>query len=433
MDPEGSSNLRARIVVSIVVVLLFLALGAALFIVALKLRKAPPTAPGTAPRTVVRVVTAHRAPFREVLEGYGRARALRQGAVAAEVGGVVRALSPDLEAGALVTRGDELVWIDARDYERALESALARQSQAESTVTRLQIDLENIAQRLVLTKEDFDTSKRELERVKGLTEEGVVTRSELDRQRISTSLTEKQLLTLQSQESTTRQELSRAVEEVKSAVAARTRAQLDLSRAVVTAPYSGRILERNAQLGATVGPGATLFTLVDLSRVEVPVALGASHFGEVAVGAPAAIRLREGEDVVWRGKVARVAPTVRAEDSTFLVYLEVEGAVTGNPVPPGAFIVAEIEGKLHPEVFAIPRAAFISERVYVARPKLPAGKGEGVAVIAERTPIIDRLLPETALVKDGLAEGDLVVVTNLEQIADGSTVQLVDESGEGVR
>jgi hypothetical protein len=45
---------------------------------------------------------------------------------------------------------------------------------------------------------------------------------------------------------------------------------------------------------------------------------------------------------------------------------------------------------------------------------------------------VSRLLPEVALVGEGVAEGELVVVTNLEQIADGARVLLVRESGEGV-
>ena len=57
----------------------------------------------------------------------------------------------------------------------------------------------------------------------------------------------------------------------------------------------------------------------------------------------------------------------------------------------------------------------------------------GEALIDERTPEIERLLPERALVKGGLQDGELVVVTNLEQIADGSRVQLVESAGEGER
>jgi len=424
MPPEGSSNLHSRLAISITLVLVFLATGFAILFGLLKLMKKPPKAPGVPPRTAVRVITARRTPYREILSGYGRARALREAQVGAEVGGVVRWVSRSLEAGMAVDEGEELVHLDARDYERALESAEARLAQTGTSVTRLKIDQASIARRLALTREDLEASQRELDRVRKLAEEGVVTRSEHDRQRITTSLTEKQVLTLEAQESTTAQELARAESEIKAATAARNRAKLDLDRTVIRAPYAGRILNRLARVGARVAPGAPLFEIIDLSRVEVPVALGASQFGEVTPGATASIRLTEGGEVVWKGTVARVSAAVRSKDRTFLVYLVVVGAAEKNRVPPGAFVIAKVEGLLHQDVIPVPRGAFVADRIYVA---VPAGDGE--AVIHERTPEIERLLPAKALVRGGLQDGELVVITNLEQIADGSRVQLVDEAG----
>ncbi len=425
MPPAASSRIGSRIIVSLVLVLVFLAAGGGMFFFFVEMTKKAIRAPGTPPRTAVKVIVAKRGPYREVLSGYGRARALRETKIGAEVGGVVRWVSRALEAGVAVDKDEELVYIDPRDYERALESAEARLSQAETSITRLKSDLASIARRLTLTCEDLEASQRELDRVKELAEEGVVTRSELDRQRISTSLTEKQLLTLEASESSTTQELARSEAEIKAATAARNRAKLDLERTVVRAPYAGRILNRMARVGAQVAPGAALFEIVDLSRIEIPVALGASQFGEVRPGAGAWIRLTEGGEVVWKGKVARVSPTVRTADRTFLVYLVIEsGAGETPPVAPGAFVIARVGGLVHEGVIPIPRAAFVGHRIYLAR-----RAEDGEAVIEELIPAVERLLPEEALIRTGLTEGDLVVITNLEQIADGSRVQIVDEEG----
>jgi RND family efflux transporter MFP subunit len=428
MSSEGSSNLGSRLAVSLVLVLVFVAMGVGIMFLFVKMKKKATRVPGAPPRTAVKVIEAKRAPYREILSGYGRARALREAQIAAEVGGVVRWVSRSLEAGMAVDKDEELVRLDARDYERALESAEARLAQAGTSVPRLKTDQASIARRLALTREDLLASKRELERIRGLAEGGVVTRSELDRQRISTSLTEKQVLILEAQESSITQELARAQSEIEAATAAKKRASLDLERTVIKSPYSGRIINRLARVGARVAPGAALFEIVDLSRVEVPVALGASQFGEVVAGAAASIRLTEGGEVVWEGKVVRVSAAVRSQDRTFLVYLVIDGSAEENPVPPGAFVIAEVEGRLHESVIPVPRAAFVADRLYVA---VRAENGE--ALIDERTPEIERLLPERALVKGGLKDGELVVVTNLEQIADGSRVQLVESAAEGER
>jgi hypothetical protein len=55
------------------------------------------------------------------------------------------------------------------------------------------------------------------------------------------------------------------------------------------------------------------------------------------------------------------------------------------------------------------------------------------AIVAERMPAIARRLPEVALVESGLAAGELLVVTNLQQVAEGGRVRLVGDASEQVQ
>jgi RND family efflux transporter MFP subunit len=421
-----------RAIVSVILIVLFLALGAAALFALISLKEKPDRVADVPPRTAVRVVVAEKGPYREILEGYGSARAIRASEVAAEVSGTVRWLSPTLEAGAVVTAGDELVRLDPRDFRERVSSAEARAKQAAAAVKRLRVDIDSLERRLAMAREDLDAASRELDRVRGLVEDGVETKSAQDRQLSARSAKERIVAELEWREAAARNDLIGAEAEVEAASAALAQAKNDLARTTVAAPYSGRIEARSASLGARVGPGTPLFRMVDLSRVEVPVALGASRYGEVAVGARAAIRLTEGGPVVWRGPVARVSPSVNSLDRTFLAYLEVSGDAADAPVPPGAFVLAEIEGLLHEGVIALPRAAFVEEVVYVADP------ADGEAVIREVRPEVFRTLPNVALVTGGVEPGDRVVVTSLEQIAAGSRVILVDDGnrdaeGEGPR
>ncbi|MHC5020571.1 MAG: efflux RND transporter periplasmic adaptor subunit [Planctomycetota bacterium] len=54
------------------------------------------------------------------------------------------------------------------------------------------------------------------------------------------------------------------------------------------------------------------------------------------------------------------------------------------------------------------------------------------ANVQERVPVVGRRLPEVALVRSGIAAGDLLVVTNLEQVAGGGRVRLVGDQSEQV-
>ena len=172
-----------------------------------------------------------------------------------------------------------------------------------------------------------------------------------------------------------------------------------------------------------------------LRHVEVPVSLPASRYGEVAVGARAEVRLREGGEPVWTGKVSRLAATVDAERRTFDAFLDVvavEEQVTA-PVAPGSFAVVTVDGRETEDVVAVPREAFVAGAVYVAEPEGAPDPDTGAreAVVRELYPEITRRLPDVVLIGDGLPEGSLVIVTSVDQIADGSRVLVLPETTAG--
>jgi RND family efflux transporter MFP subunit len=414
-------------VASVVLVFLFLGAGFAGFKALAALRRSPEQGATARPRTVVRTEVAKRSDFRERIRAFGRARPLRMAEVSAEVTGTILWVSPALEAGAAVEAGVELVRIDRRDSEQAEAAADARRKQAESAVTRLTGDLESLGRRLAFLRDDLEAAHRELERVEGLTTSGVLTKSDLDRQRLSTSQKEQEVLTLENQEAAARQELARARAEVDAAAAALARASLDLSRATVASPWAGRIEARHVSPGARVAPGTPLFAMVDLARVEVPLAIPAAHHGEVVPGGVVELDPGAGGGKVLRGlTVVRVSPVVESADRTFFAFVVVEGEPGANPLAPGTFVTAVVDGALHEGVFAVPRIALVAGKLYLAEPA-----GEGEAVVRERTPVVRRLLPEVVLVEEGLADGERIIVTNLEQIAGGSRVLLAPDESVG--
>jgi RND family efflux transporter MFP subunit len=425
MPPGQKDHLGLRILISTVLVLLFLAVGVGAFVGLLSLRKDPERGNRAPPRTVVRVERIDRGEYVEHIRAYGRARALRAAEISAEVPGVIVWISPELQAGSAVDAKEELIRLDRRDGETAVAAAKARLEQAGAAKDGLDVTLASTRRRLELAKEDLIAAERELTRVRDLTDKEVLTRSDLDRQRITKSLTEKEVISLESQRDSLLKDLARAEAEVSAAESALTRAKNDLDRTTIRAPFAGRVEARRVSIGTRVAPGGVLFTLVDLSRVEVPVAIGASRYGEVVPGSPASIRLRDDGETLWEGEVRRISPVVDDQDRTFSAYLVVEGTPLENPVPPGTFVLADIQGRRFTDVMPVPRVAFVGPRVYVAE-----GSGLEEVPVHAREPKVLRMLPSTALVVGGIEPGDRVVVTNLEQIADGSRVRVTSEVTE---
>ncbi|MEM8883742.1 MAG: efflux RND transporter periplasmic adaptor subunit [Planctomycetota bacterium] len=368
-------------------------------------------------RVAVRVAEAKRQDYVEQLTGYGRARSLRRTAVAAEVAGLVVQLAPELEAGNAVRAGQELVWLDDRDRRTQVSTIAARSSRRQAEEKRLRADRANLERQLKIARGELEVAERELGRVRRLVEREVATSSSEDAELLRVTTRQTAVTRLEGELSKNQAMLDSNQAEDKELQVSADQARTDLDRTVIRAPYDGRIELRMVQKGARVAPGVELFRIVDPTRVEVPVALPASRYGEVAVGAEAAVQLPGSRGVSWKASVARLAPTVRADDRTFLVYLESTGE---EAVPPGAFVSASISGRRYPDVFVLPRTAFVGDRIFVA-------DGE---VARARTPGVVRALPSVVLCRDGIEVGESIIVTNLEQVAEGSRVAPI-EGGAG--
>jgi len=380
------------------------------------MREPPAKAPEVDLRIAVRVEVAQRKDFVEQLTGYGRARALHRTTVAAEVPGLVVRLAPELEAGGSVPSGPPLVWLDDRDAKNRLESIGHRLDRNAAEKQRLAADRASLTRQLEIAREELAIAERELARVDKLLEREVATQSARDAEQLKVTLRRAAVTRLAAQIDKNAAQAASLDADRADLEVSLVQARIDLERTVVHAPYDGRIESRSVQPGARVAPGTPLFEILDPERIEIPVSLPASRFGDVKAGATAEVRLPGGgDDDRWSATVARLAPGVRADDRTFLVYLESTGP---DAVPPGAFVSARIAGRRYPGVFAIPRTAFVGDTVFVAE--------NGVA--AARRPSVVRALPATVLCTGGIESGDRIIVTNLEEVADGARIEAAGDA-----
>jgi RND family efflux transporter MFP subunit len=437
----GPISIKRRLITSIVVIGVAIFLGVHGFkkLAAMRAKSARSNA-GVLP-PLVRAESARRADYTESLRGFGRAEPLQRATVVAEVAGVVTDVAPILEAGNAIianaasdgsgTTGSGgadaaglpvLVRLDDRDLVDRLERTREDVKAAEAEIVRLSTVKGSLRERLAVADEELETAERELERILPLVPK-TLTRSALDTQRLQVTLRQQAKLTLGAQI----KENVEAVKVAEARLASLRRvvnlAEREFTRAVIRAPFAGRIEARLVDVGERVRVGDPLFTIVNLSRIQVPVALAAGQYAEVKRGAKARVHLPEQTDVLWEGVVDRVAPQINAMERTFYAYLVVTGADSETPVPPGTHVVADIEGRTHADVVPVPRRAFLGRRVFVAHPDKEAA--EGIYVVSERAPTVERFLSGVALVRNGIEDGELVLVTNLESVAEGSRVRLV--------
>jgi membrane fusion protein (multidrug efflux system) len=223
--------------------------------------------------------------------------------------------------------------------------------------------------------------------------------------------------------------------QVASARAQLETAEINLGYTEIRAPIDGKISATAATEGNVVGPGSgTLATLVsqDPMYVNFPVATRTAirlRDKYVPRGGFAAvvIRLRLPSGKIYRqaGHLDYVSPTIDQNTDTITLR-----GVIPNPVmaklsdqaplrelSDQEFVTVLLEGMQPVEVLAVPRAAVLADQ-----------QGDYVYVVdaqnkAQRRPIrLGQSTPSTAVVANGLTEGELVISEGLQRVRPGEDV-----------
>ena len=172
----------------------------------------------------------------------------------------------------------------------------------------------------------------------------------------------------------------------------------------ISAPISGIVTERRANVGMNVDPAAPLFTIVDLSTVWIVANLYEKDFVRVRVGNTATIVATAYPDLRLRGRVSYIDPQVSPETRTAKVRVEVSNP--RHELRLGMLAEVQIDSPDHTSVATIPRAAVqnVADRsvVYLAKSTSP---GQFI----EREVRLGQASGDRVEVRSGLAAGDQVV------------------------
>ncbi|MBN1504520.1 MAG: efflux RND transporter periplasmic adaptor subunit, partial [Candidatus Eisenbacteria bacterium] len=111
----------------------------------------------------------------------------------------------------------------------------------------------------------------------------------------------------------------------------------------VSSPSSGHVLQKNVFAGQYVGPGRSLLSIVDLSRVWVLADVYEQDIPSVGVGQKALMTTAAYEGETFAGRVEFMYPSVSEKTRTLKVRLEFL-----NPsmrLRPGMYAKVELEGR----------------------------------------------------------------------------------------
>jgi RND family efflux transporter MFP subunit len=327
------------------------------------------------------------------IRGEGTVRPLREIILVPEVGGKVVHTSPSLVNGGTFSKDDTLLCIDPVDYELAVSLAQAQVKDAES--------------KLQLAEELAAASREEwrLHRAGG---------SEVDGEPPPLVAKEPQLAAASARLEADRADLSKAL--------------LNLERTELKAPFNGRVSQENVDIGQYVAPGQSLATLYSTEAAEIVLPLEDEDLFWFYVpgftpgdrpGSSAVVRARiAGRELSWPGEVVRAEGELDERTRMVNVVVRVERPYAKKPpLPVGFFVTVEIKGLTLPKAALIPRASL--------------HQGDVVWVVGNdgrlyfRKVAVARVQGQDVLIKSGLNDGEMVVITPLKAVTDGMAVRTV--------
>ena len=185
----------------------------------------------------------------------------------------------------------------------------------------------------------------------------------------------------------------------------------------VVSPTSGVIAKREIESGEHVARGATMFTVVRNDVLELAAAVPARRAMGVTAGQTVYFSA-DGRE--FTGKVARVSPTIDPTTRSITVYVQIPN--TSGALKGGAFASGRVVGQTANNVIALPLAA-----IRQGRDGLPFVYRIAGGALEQRKVALGLVDEVTGLaeVREGLAEGDRVVVGNVGTLGAGMKVQVV--------
>lgn len=376
-----------------------------------------------------------------------------------------------VEAGDVLAQLDDTVERNAVEQERkrleqaqnGLERALVGRSRAEKNVAQAQASLkqaeaslrdaeqnqkdalESIEYSLQTAKIAWDEAKKNLERMKALHEEGLISDAEYEnavhaeeRARIAyqeVELNKKQTgarsiasaeaaveqarVGVQIAENSVREaelavrDAETAVEQARLAVEA---AEERLDDKQIVAPVSGEVVSVDFHVGELASPQVAFAKIIDIERVKLRVNVTVDKLNYFEVGQIVDVDVPLLEEQV-QGEVSYISSTSEAS-GLFAIEVEIDNG--DRKLRPGMFASIVVEETLSDEGTIVPTRAVVEKQgeayVFIVE--------NGVAV--QKNVEVIRYDTEHTVVKGDVKEGDKIVIKGQNLLSDGNPVEIME-------
>jgi len=309
------------------------------------------------------------------VESFGTVRSFYETDIASLVGGEITKVSDNFQSGKAVKKGDILVELNTADY-------LANMAQQKAAVANAENALIAEQARAKVAKHDWESSGRDIRKASPY------------------SLRVPQIIA--------------AKANVESSKAALIKAQLDLERCKIKAPYDAIVQERQANPGAIVSIGSPLGKLIAREKSEVRLSLTPNEVRQLHL--PLAYSSREQNkntplpvhlsspaypDTHWKGNITRTELSIDPKNQVVFVIAEIKNPFdTSPPLPIGTFVKAKMQGTPLADTLSLPESSIIDDRyVWIVDANAQLLRQPIVRICSSQGEILARLPKNTKLKK----------------------------------
>ncbi len=336
----------------------------------------------------------------------------------------------DVNLGDSVRQGQVIAQIDRTEFLQKVKEVEAKVAQAKANLSELEAgsrpeELRQAEEALRQAQSRFDNAKLHRERVEALFKRQVISKKEADIAEMDYTVAEAQLAVSQQNLKLVREGARQEVKEgsrakLKEMEALLAQEQIRLQNTLIVAPFQGEIIRKYIDAGALASPSTPIVSLVHTLTLKIVANVLEKDIPLLKPAMKAKIRTEAYPDRVFEGKVARI--NTGLDLTTRTLQAEIEIPNSSRLLKPGMFARIEVVLLEKPEVLAIPSNAVMENQgekfVYL----LEGNK-------AARRPIVTGIEQDRFVeVREGLKEGDQVIVRGQEAIRENTTIRVIEGS-----
>ncbi len=381
--------------------------------------KNPPTSsrskPSKAPQMTVETTTLAPQSYQVMVQSFGTVKPRTQSVLFAQVSGQINRVSKQFRAGGFFEQGDILIQLDDRDHRAEVDIAQASLMSAKQS----------------------------------LQEEGArVKQAKADWKRLGNGNAPNALVLRQPQ-------YEAAKAQVLSAQAQLDKVKLSLERTNIVAPYAGRILKKNVDIGQVISNNTQLADIFAVDYVEIRLPIKNKDLPLMKLPEEYRTAHERSEtsnlsrddtdnntdksssmisnvvissdlmgDQIWQGKIVRTESAIDEISQQLYVVAQIirpyDGEYSqGAQIKMGQYVTAQITGRAVENALVIPSSAiYQGSYVYIVT--------DGLLMRKEIT--LGWQNGTEAIVTQGLIAGDELVLTSLGQVSSGTPVDIAGQT-----